>query len=242
MWQGMLLLLLLLPAIADAQPSEPRSFWVRSERDSARIDAMLPPAAYPRPAVLLLADRFGVQQVTESMLKMIAARGYRAFALHLRSTPTAAVEGMPAWAIDSQDIALVVSAAVDLRNDSACTGQVLLLGFDVGAAVGALAQSRVPLFTACCLVSPVAASVLQHALPRLGVPASVHIGEFDGELTLARINEIREDCIDNGQRLLVRFYKTGRPFFYHPRHAQYQRSLTTDAWKAIFEFFLSSLR
>lgn len=235
-----------LSAACAAQGGPVQSLWFQtlrdSMRDSVRVDAVLPHPSSPRPAIVVLSDRFGMQPAVDAILRILAGQGYRAYALPLRSAPTQLVTGIPPLQLDSLDVDVLTQVAIDIRNDSDCTGTVGLLAFDAGAVIGALAQARLPLFASCCLFYPADAALIDRVLPRLGAPSALHIGEYDPEMTLARVNGIRERCIDNGLHLTVRFYKGARPFFFNPRHEHYSSVLTTDAWKAVFSFFSTTLR
>jgi dienelactone hydrolase len=216
--------------------------WFHVLGDSVRVEYALPRTTFPRPAVVVLCDRFGMQKAVASIVAIFAHEGFRAFAIPLRSAPTRAPEGIPPVAFDSTDVDVVAQIVVDILNDRGCTGTAGLFAFDVGATIGAMAERRFPLFAACVLFYPFDATRMQALLPAIATPVTLHVAEYDADCSLARINAIRDTLIDAGRKVRVLFQKSAGPFFFDPGHENYNKTLTNAAWNDALKEFRARLR
>jgi dienelactone hydrolase len=226
---------------AAGQTTDVVSRWFKTERDSVLVDCVLPGSGSVRPAVLVLSDRFGAQENARAVLKVLGRLGYRAYALPLRSAPLRSIEGIPEATLDSTDSEILTQVAVDIMNDSSCTGSIGLLGFDVGAAVAVDVLRRFPFFSSAALFYPSGGlATLMRLLP-VEATVQLHIAQFDPQCTLAEVNEMRDRFVEARKRLHVFYYKDAFRFFFNPQHKNYHRSNTQAAWNRLNAFFRKTL-
>lgn len=238
---GILLLYAVLSLTAVAQNPEVRARWYQAQQDSVRIEYVLPAGSPLRPAVIVLSDRFGAQENVRSVLKVLGTLGYRAYALPLRSAPLRAVEGMPEAELDTLDAIVLTEVAVDIMNDSGCTGSIGLLGFDIGADVAIEAVRRFPFFRSAVLFYPAGGRESLAALLAADAALQLHVAQFDPACTLADVNLLRERFMEARKKLHVFYYKDAHRFFFNPQHARFHRKNTQAAWSRINEYFRRTL-
>jgi carboxymethylenebutenolidase len=234
---AMVVLCLLAQHAAEAREPRTGTRTLRLGRDSVLVHYAVPDSVGKRPAVLVLHDRFGLQTHVQSVLRVLATVGYRAFALPLNSAPLRPVEGMPPAVLDSSDISRVAQAAVELLNEEECTGKIGLLGFDVGAAVAAESIARLPFFKAAVLFYPSGGTTTLARLPFSPTPILLCIAYDDNECSINDVGVVREVFIDEGRRLEVQHYKDTKRFFFNPEHEQYNVPAMKAAWKEMIRFF-----
>jgi dienelactone hydrolase len=235
----LLLLILLTAAIASAQ-QQPTVLarWHPVGGDSLRVEYLLPDAT-GRPAVIVLSDRYGLQENVRSTLKVFSRLGFRAFAVPLLSAPEHPFTAIPAAVVDSGDVARVTRVAVDIANEDGCNGMVFLLGYDVGANVAIELIARFPFFKGAALFYPTGGAVTLRRLLEANCEPQLHIAQFDPDCTLADVNALREGFMEDGKKLQVSYYKDAKRFFFNPEHPDYHKSNTQEAWKQINSFFRS---
>jgi dienelactone hydrolase len=236
------LLLLLVSALTSAQPARVSVRWFHVGADSVSVEYAKAPGNTPRPAIVVLNDRFGAQSAVGSMVSILAQQGIHAYAIPLRSTPQQAVAGIPAATLDSLDERSIIEIVAEINGDPGCTGRVGLLGFDVGATLGAIVAARIPLFSAGVLFYPAFSERMQRVIPDIAAPLLVNIAEVDPVFTLADMNAIKETCIEKGRSVKATFYKESRRFFFNPRHEASHKANTQIAWKELLSFFRARLR
>jgi dienelactone hydrolase len=224
-----------------AQAPDVRARWYQTQEDSVLVEYALPAGAPVRPAVIVLSDRFGPQENVRAALKVLVTLGYRAYALPLRSAPVQAVSGMPPATIDSCDAMLLTEVAVDIMNDSACTGSVGLLAFDVGANVAIEAARRFPFFRSAALFYPTGGIDALAGLLEADAALQLHIAQFDPACTISDVNRLRERFMEARRKLHVFYYKDAHRFFFNPQHPQYHRKNTQAAWSRLNEYFRRTL-
>ncbi len=217
----------------------PRMFAVG--RDSLLVECALPAEAGRQPAVIVLPDRFGIQDGTRQLLSSLAEKGLRAYAVQLRSTPISLPSGTPTPEYHASDYELVSQVAIDVMNDTACTGRVGLLGFDVGAMLGAECARRMPLFKAAVLFYPDNREAFAPVLADLAEPVLVCIGGRDPKWGHGAVNDMREAYMDKGRRHRVNVYDGASIMFFNPRHENYAKVATVQAWNDLVLFFRSHL-
>jgi dienelactone hydrolase len=144
--------------------------------------------------------------------------------------------------LDSADIDAVLLVAVDILNEPGCNGKAGLLGFDIGATLGAIAVMRLPLFKAAVFFYPSSAEIMTVALLSMSIPAMLNVAEYDPEMNFAAIDEIKEDCIESGQSISVRYCKTVFAFFANPLHEKYNKKMTAETLGASFDFLSRHVR
>lgn len=232
----------ILQFTAIAQQNPVRTRWFRTGTDSILVEYAKTAGAKPRPAVVVLPDRFGSQPAVSSILAILARQGFHAYAIPLRSAPQQAVAGIPPVSVDSLDYRAIAEIAAEINGDPDCSGRVGLLGFDVGATLGAMVAARLPLFRASVLFYPAFAARMQLLIPDIDSPVLISIAEYDADFSLARMNEIKEACIEKGRRVKATFYKEAKRFFFNPRHEHSHKRNTQEAWKALLGFFRERLR
>lgn len=222
-----------------ATAGEPRTGtrMMRVGKDSVLVHYAVPDSVGKRPAILVLHDRFGMQTHIQSVLRVLATVGYRAFAVPLHSAATVPVKGNPPAVFDSSDIGLVTQVAVELMNDSGCTGRVGLLGFDVGGAIAAEVIARLPFFKACVLFYPSGGTATLTRLPLAVTPILLCIAYEDVECSIADVAAVREIFIDEARKLEVHHYKDTKRFFFNPDHEHYHVPAMKIAWKDLVRFF-----
>lgn len=220
--------------VAQAPPLQTR--WQALDGDSMRVECVLPRAA-GRPAVIVLCDRYGMQENVRATLRVLGALGYRACAIPLLSAPERPFTGIPDAAIDSADIARVTRAAVDMANEEGGNGSVFLLGYDVGADVAIEIIARFPFYRGAVLFYPAGGLPALQRLLDAQCRIQLHVAQFDPDCTLAEVNELRETFIERGRRLHVFYYKDARRFFFNPQHPDYHKANTQKAWNQINKFF-----
>ncbi|MDH7515694.1 MAG: dienelactone hydrolase family protein [Bacteroidota bacterium] len=197
--------------------------WYRAGTDSVRVHYTFPRVPGRRPAVLVLCDRFGMRTAMDNVLNVMAGLGFRAYAVPLRSAPGQAVEGAPSVSLDSTDIDIVSQVAVDIRNDPRGVGTLGLLAFDIGAAVGASAAARFPLFNACALVSPAPVEAVIPDILRIEAPVHVIVGQYDPEQTLRAAEQLRDELTDKRRKVRVTVIRGAGMFFYNREHAGFDK-------------------
>ncbi len=238
---GIVLLFAVVTMTAVAQTPEVRTRWFQTQEDSVLVEYALPAGAPVRPAVMVLSDRFGPQENVRAALKVLATLGYRAYAPPLRSAPLQAISGMPAAAVDSLDAVLLTEIAVDIMNDSGCTGSIGLLGFDMGANVAIEALRRFPFFRSAALFYPAGGINTLTGLLKADAVLQLHVAQFDPECTISDVNRLRERFMEAHRKLHVFYYKDAHRFFFNPQHAQYHRKNTQSAWSRLNEYFRRTL-
>ncbi len=220
---------------------EHHNAWRRIKGDSVLVRYALPRAQGKRPAVIVLPDRFGMRPHVDNILTVFAELGFRAYAVSLRSTPEQGAAGAPAFSIDSADIDAVAQVAVDIRNEEDCNGKAGLLAFDAGAAIGASAASRFPIFQSCVLVSPSPADVLLDAVVRIESPVNVIIGQYDPEGILRGAEELKDQLPERRTRIRVSVIRGAGMFFYNREHEGFDRKSYNAALVAAAEMFRATL-
>lgn len=220
-----------------AQVPEINSRWIPVEGDSIRVEYCLPLAATVRPAVIVLSDRYGMQENVRSTLKVLATLGFRAYALPLQSAPEQPFDKTPVAVIDSTDVPRVTRLAVEIMNEAACNGKVLLLGFDAGADIAIEVIARFPFYKGAMLFYPTGGDATIRRLLVAQCPVTLGIAQFDTDCALADVNELRELFIERGKNLDVNFYKDAKRFFFNPDHPDYHKQNTQTAWNQLNMFF-----
>lgn len=210
--------------------------WMPLGDDSMRVEYALPGIA-GRPAVLVLSDRFGLQENVRSTLKVLAALGFRAYALPLRSAPESPLTSLPDAAIDSADIPRITRAAVDIANEEGCDGRLFLLAYDVGADIAIEVIARFPFYKGAALFYPAAGPLALRRLLDAQCPFQLHVAQFDPACSITEVNELREIFLEQRKRLHVFYYKEARRFFCNPEHPDYHKDNTQNAWNQINKFF-----
>lgn len=238
----MALLILWVEALA-AQSNEPEVMerWYRLTSDSVLVEFALPSAKQARPAIVVLTDRFGMQKAVRTTLQILAMQGFRVYAIPLISAPGRTPTGTPETALDSLDVDIIAQVVVDIRNEAGCDGNVGMLGFDVGATAGLIAAQRLPLFKSCVVFYPAFHEVVQEVLPNVAAPMLVKISQYDGDFSMARLQEIRETLIEHGRKVQAVLYKDCKQFFFNPKHEHYHKKNTQKAWNELIRFFRSTL-
>jgi dienelactone hydrolase len=235
-------LILAVHFIAEGQPPSTGMRWFHVGTDSVLVEYAKANARTPRPAIIVLSDRFGAQSAISSMLAIFAEQGFHAYAIPLRSAHQQAVAGIPQAEIDSLDFSFVAEIAAEINGDPDCSNRLGLLGFDVGASVGAIVAARLPLFSAGVLFYPAFPRRMALALPEIEAPLLLDIAEFDPDFTMADMNAIKESCIEKGRRVKAVFYKEAKRFFFNPRHEHSHKQNTQTAWNEMLAFFRNRLR
>lgn len=237
------MLMILLGELLDAQSLKPEvnERWYRLSKDSVLVEFALPTTKQARPAIVVLTDRFGMQKAVRSTLQILAMQGFRAYAIPLVSAPFRVVTGVPETTLDSLDADIITQVVVDIRNESGCDGNVGMLGFDVGATAGLIAAKRLPLFRSCVVFYPAFHEIVQESLPNVAAPVLVKIPQYDGDFSMARLQEIREMLIENGRKVQAVLYKDCKQFFFNPKHEHYHKKNTQKAWDELIRFFRSTL-
>ncbi|MDT8322892.1 MAG: dienelactone hydrolase family protein [Bacteroidota bacterium] len=238
---GIFLLLAVLSLTALAQNPEVRARFFHAQGDSVRVEYALPAGSPQRPAVIVLSDRFGLQENVRAALKVLATLGYRAYALPLRSAPMQALTGMPAADVDSLDAVLLTEVAVDIMNDSGCTGSVGLLGFDIGANVAIEAVRRFPFFRSAALFYPAGGIEALAGMLEADAALQLHVAQFDPACTIADVNQLRERFMEARKNLHVFYYKEAHRFFFNPQHEHFHRRNTQAAWSRLNQYFRRTL-
>jgi dienelactone hydrolase len=235
------ILLVLLAVSLSAQKPAVTARWFRLGNDSVLVDCSYPKSDAPAPAVLILPDRFGVQKAVRQLMASLASKGYRAFAIQLASTPPRKPGGFPPIELHSSDYELVAQIAIDISNDSTCTGKVGLIAFDAGATIGMEVARRLPLFKSCHLFYPSSRETMMRVLPELTIPVMVQVGSFDPELTPANMADIREACMEKGKKMLVTYLQGAKPMFFNLEHENYDKVNTVKAWAELTAFLNGTL-
>ena len=239
-----LLLTILLFGIATMAFAQPKAVpvrWFHVGKDSVMVEYALAESRTPRPAIVVLSDRFGMQTAVSSIVSILAQQGFHAFAIPLRSAPQHVVAGIPDVVLDSVDYRTVIEIAADISSDPVCSGRVGMLGFDIGATIGAVVSARLPMFTANVLFYPALPDLLVPLIPDIASPLLINVGEYDGQFPLARVNEIKESCIEKGRKIKVGFYKEAKRFFFNPKHEDSHKKNTQAAWMELLTFFKRNL-
>ena len=237
-----ILLIFLLPLMhAAAQLPEVQTRSFALVNDSVRVAYALPAAQAVLPAVVVLHDRFGMQENVHSVLKVLARMGFRAYAPELRSVSQTAVSGMPDFTVDSTDVEVVTQVAVDVLNEPGCNGHVGLLAFDVGALVAMEAITRFPFFGSASLFYPPTGVDGLASLLNAKTVLQLHVAQFDPLCSLAAVNELRERFMDAGKRLHVLYYKEAHPLFFNPQHENWHKKNTQAAWNHVLKMLRATL-
>lgn len=226
---------------AGAQKPDVHVKWYHVGEDSLQVEYALPATGDARPNIIILPDRFGSQHAVTSIVSIFARQGFRAFAIPLRSAPSRDVHGIPPAAVDSADADVLAEIVIDILNEPRSSGKAGLFAFDVGATAGLLAATRLPLFKSLVLFYPFDAAFLQRALPEVPAPVLLNIAEYDADCSMAKLAELRERMIEAGRKMTVAVHKTGRPFFFNPKHEHFDKRLTNRAWTDAIRFFRSTL-
>ncbi len=226
---------------AAAQNPDVRARWFQTQHDSVFVEFVLPAGKPVRPAVIVLSDRFGAQENVRAALKVLGTLGYRAYALPLRSAALQDVRGLPAAAMDSVDTEILTQVAVDIMNDTGCTGAVGLLAFDIGANVAIDAISRFPFFRSAALFYPAGGMPELAKLLSAKAALQLHVAQFDPRCTMEDVNQLREKFMEARKRLHVFYYKDAHRFFFNPQHEDYHRKNTQAAWSRLNEYFHRTL-
>ncbi len=232
------LLLLSLAATASVgQVPEVRAKWITLDTDSLRVEYALPKAEAVRPVVIVLSDRYGLQDNVRATLKVLATLGFRAYAMPLLSAPEQPFNLTPAAAIDSADIARVTALAVEIMNESGCDGRVMLLGFDVGANVAIEVIARFPFYKGAILFYPTGGVPVLKRLLDAQCRFLLNTAQFDPDCSLVDVNTVRELCMEQGKMMHVFYYKQAKRFFFNPQHPDHHKVNTNTAWNQINKFF-----
>jgi dienelactone hydrolase len=236
------LLIIFCACTASAQVPEVRTRWFPVTGDSVLVEYAEPTHGRPVPAVLVLSDRFGMQENVRSVLKILAQMGFRAFAPPLHSAPLQAVEGIPDVVYDSTDITMITEIAVDIMNAASSNGKLGLLAFDAGAIVAIEMVARFPFFASAALFYPAGGSAVLARMRRAQAPLQLHIAQFDPVCTLDDVEDLRDPLITSGRRVNVYYYKEAHRFFFNPEHTAFHRKNTQSAWNRIMQLFRNTLR
>jgi len=226
--------------VAGGKP-ELQAKWYHFDADSIRVDFALPQTTTPRPCIIVLADRFGVQPAVLSIVKILAQEGFRAYSIPLRSTPICDVGSFPSVEIDSLDVSTLSQVTIEILNEPGSTGNAGLFAFDVGATIGAIAASRFPIFKAVNLFYPAFPETMKDILPDVQGSLYMHVGQRDPNYSLERINDIRETFMERGKIMNVNFYKDTEAFFCNPTHRNYKKRSVESSWNEAFKFLFSHL-
>ncbi|MBE0643155.1 MAG: dienelactone hydrolase family protein [Bacteroidetes bacterium] len=219
------------------QVPEVHARWIRLEMDSIRVEYALPNAEAVRPAVIVLGDRYGMQENLRATLKVLATLGYRAYALPLLSAPEQPFDQLPEVAIDTADVPRVTQVAVEIMNEKDCDGKVMLLAFDVGANIAIEVIARFPFYKGAVLFYPTGGAPVLRRLLDAQCPLLLNVAQFDPDCSLADVNSLRELCMEQGKKLHVYYYKEAKRFFFDPQHPDYHKGNTKTAWNQINKFF-----
>ncbi len=234
-----ILLMLLVFCVwpGQAQVPELHTRWISTEGDSLRVEYCLPLAPAVRPAVIVLSDRYGLQENVRATLKVLATLGFRAYTLPLLSAPEQPFDKVPSAVVDSADVARVTRVAVEIVNEEGCSGKVMLLGYDVGANVAIEAIARFPFYKGAMLFYPAGGAKVLHRLLDAQCPLQLCVAQFDPECSLADVNTLRERFMEQKKNLRVYYFKEARRFFFNPQHSDYHKRNTQTAWNQLNKFF-----
>ncbi len=214
-----------------------RARWIRLASDSVRVEYALPKVSAVRPVVIVLSDRYGLQDNVRATLRVLATLGFRAYALPLHSAPEQPFNVLPEAAIDSSDVPLVTALAVELINERGCDGRVMLLGFDVGANIAMEVIARFPFYKGAVLFYPTGGAAALRRLLDAQCRFLLNTAQFDPDCSLSDVNAMRELCMERGKRMHVFYYKEARRFFFNPQHPDHHKVNTNTAWNQINKFF-----
>jgi len=208
--------------------------------DSIEVEFILA-SSQPAPVVVLLPDRYGVQYSVRHLLKPVAAAGYNAYAVHLR-TVLGPADAELSIRFDSTDIETLIQIVPDLLNENTATGKAGLIGFDTGAQIGLMTQARIPLFAACAVFYPPGYAEVLASLRKLDVPVELNIGRNDPVFSREKLKEIKIALGSKAGRVVSRTYKAQTNMFCNPSHTRFNReALQTGMDKTAF-FFARFLR
>lgn len=236
------LLIALLPLMhATAQLPEVQTRSFPLVDDSVRVDYALPNAKAISPAIVVLHDRFGMQGNVQSVLKVLARMGFRAYAPELRSFSQATVAGIPAFSIDNADAEMVTQVAVDVMNEEGCSGRIGLLAFDAGAIIAMGVIARFPFFKSAALFYPPTGTEGLARLLDSKAVLQLHVAQFDPLCSLAAVNELRERFMNAGKRLHVLYYKEAYPLFFNPEHENWHKQNSQAAWNHLLKMLRATL-
>jgi dienelactone hydrolase len=117
----------------------------------------------------------------------------------------------------------------------------MLLGIDAGAHVGIMAASRMPLFKAIVLVSPIVDNEFIDALTKIEVPSFVAFGAEDEHGNSTSLSLLREEMFDRGRRFNAVAYKNAHRYFFNALHPQYDRKAMNAVLNEALRLFHSVL-
>lgn len=208
--------------------------------DTILVVTALPDTQSPRPLVVVLPDRFGMQPAVGRIVQVFASQGFRACAIPLRSAPTRPVAGLPECAPDRRDIRRISSVVADMLGDPGCNGMAALCAFDAGAGLGALAAASLPLFRSCAFFYPAPDSMTTRVIPALRMPVVLTVCE--GDAGMAEVDRIRESAPERDSKLRITVLRNTRPFFFNSAHPAYDKKTMNRAWIETIAFFHGTLK
>jgi dienelactone hydrolase len=215
--------------------------WQKAGSDSVLIYCAMPETTVPRPAVIVLPDRFGMQPPLSNIVSVFALQGFRAYAIGLRSSPTRPAGGAPEVRIDSSDVGLVAQAVVDIVNEPGCTGTAGLFAFDAGAIIGALTARRLPLFKSCYLFYPPSPELVATVIPAIDVPVTVAYGDASDSTLIEAALGLKELALGRTRKLRVQIYRETGPFFFNQKHESFRKESMNAAWVDAIRVFRETL-
>lgn len=209
--------------------------------------AMPGDAAEPLPAVILIHERWGLNDDIKAVARRLAAEEYVVLAVDLYEGRVA-VDSAQAQVLMNE-----VSSAPDAARDNvrqayeyltryALAPKVAVLGFDLGA--------EVSLQAALSLSGKVGAAVMYYgriiddaeALDGLQTPLLGFFGEKDATVPVKRVQMFRSRLTSGGKDVDIYIYPGAAHAFADPGNANYAADPAEDAWAKTVAFLDTNLK
>ena len=99
-----------------------------------------------------------------------------------------------------------------------------------------------PFYKACVLFYPYGGMNTVRRILNVQAPVMLNIVQYDASVSLEDVNALRDDFIESGKHVRIRYFKEAKPFFFNPEHEYYHKKNMEAAWKFLVDYLRSSLK